>query len=675
MKPSWTASLRCPAVLARALLSMALVAPAWATASALCPVPDTRRSVRIGPIETRVPNFVARDGVCTLNDLIREDDTYADRAAWLAHVEDAMAAFATETLGEYDRMRLREAARSYDPARFTRLQILAINDFHGALRSPGYFVFGAGAASRRVPVGGAEVLAGYVDALRAKNPTRSLFVAAGDLVGASQLPSALFHDEGTVEILNRMGLDASAAGNHEFDEGAPELMRLQRGGCHPTDAWSCQGREAGTPVPFEGARFAWLAANLRNRSGAPHPLPGAVIRERDGIRVGIVGAVLESTPSVVVPAGIAGLEFLPEAPAINAEVRALRAAGAQVMVALIHEGGRPASPPVTPADLDRCNDVEGPIRNIVMQLDDAIDLVVSGHTHRPYVCAMPNRAGRLVPVTQAASSGQVLTEIDVTIDRTAGLVVAVDPRNVLVDRTHAAVRPRADVAAIVAAYERLSAPLADAVVGTIAGPISNLPNDAGLSPAGALIADAQLEATRSADASPNAGPGGAEIAFMNPGGIRASLPFTPAADGAGRVTYAQVFAMQPFGNALVTMTLTGSEIKRLLESQFPGCPNGQTARRILQPSAGFSYEWSEQGPPCDRIDPATIRLNGSVLDPARGYRVTVNDFLAEGGDRFGILTEGRARTGGPLDIDALTRYLATREPVVPALLDRIRRRR
>lgn len=655
--------------------SLALAALAYVTTSAAraddrCPIPDIEPNVRIGHVDTGIPNARAAGDRCTLNDLIVEEAEHADRDAWLAHVDAALAAIPPDRLDAADRATVRRAAAGHDPRRFARVRVIAFNDFHGALSPPAPMTFRLGNATETVAVGGADALAATARALGRGNPRASILVSAGDLIGASPLVSSLFLDEPTVEVMNRIGLAVNGLGNHEFDGGIDALRRLARGGCHAFNARTCQGAAVGTPVPYEGARFDLVAANVIDTARGAPAFPSFVIHRVNGVRVGFVGAVLEGTPSVVIPSGVAGLRFGPEADAINREVRAARAAGAELVVVLLHEGGRPASFPVRRADLDACDDVQGPIRAIVARLDDAIDAVASAHSHRIYNCRMPNRAGRAIPVTQAGSLGRVLTTLDFTVDRASGTAVGALARNVLVARDDPAVPPDAAIARLVAGYERLAAPVAETVAGRVTRDFGAVPDRTGQSATGLAIADAQLDATRGT-------PQRAVVAFMNPGGVRGALRGRPAdaTRAAGTVTYADAFAVQPFGNVLVTMTLTGRQIERLLEEQFPGCANGQTFARVLHPSQSFRYAWREDGPPCDRVDPASITIDGVPVNPDARYRVTVNDFLAEGGDRFDVLKEGTERVGGGRDVDALVVWLGARDAREPPPLDRIERRR
>ncbi len=528
----------------------------------------------------------------------------------------------------------------------TTVKLIAFNDFHGNLQSPG--------SLSNVPVGGADALAAHVAALKAQNPN-NVVVSAGDLIGASPLVSALFHDEGTIETMNRLGLEFNAVGNHEFDEGRTELLRMQKGGCHPTDASSCQGATVGTPVPFEGAKFKFLSANVVDTATGKTLFPAYGIKLVGGVRVGFIGLTLKDTPTIVTPSGVAGLSFLEEAATVNSLVPALRARGVETIVVLIHQGGFQGSAPNFINDCSAAlqNDVTSPIRAIVRNLDDAVDVVISGHTHTGYNCRLPNKVGRTIPVTQASSFGRVLTDINLTIDTVTGDVTAATVNNILTDRN--AVVPDAAIASIVNGYNGLVSPLANAVIGSITGPATNGANAAGEMAAGKLIADSQFAATQAPQF------GGAVLALMNAGGVR--NPGFTAATYPHDITYGEAFTVQPFGNSLVTMTLTGQQIRNTLEEQFVGCL-GQTVQRVLQVSSNLVYSYQLANACGARVVNATLNgvpfvSNGLVLDPAATYRVTVNNFLSTGGDGFAVLAGGTSFLGGAQDIDALIAYLAS----------------
>jgi 5'-nucleotidase len=593
-----------------------------------------------------------------------------------------------------------------------KIKIIGFNDFHGTLQTPG--TFGQNTlvpAAQRPAVGGAEYVAAYVARMKQQNPL-NVVVGAGDFIGASPLVSALFFDEPTVEAMNKIGLEFNAVGNHEFDKGAAELRRLQGGGCKITngapDPNSCKGLGSSAPGTFDGAKFKWLSANVVETATGRTLLPPYGIKTFDGIKVAFIGMTLKGTPSIVTPTGVAGLLFLDEADTVNALVPRLRAQGIESIVVLVHQGGFQSNP--TASDINGC---DGNLRNadgspsdigrIVERLDNAVDLVVSGHTHAAYNCSantvdiasasgtpvstprptgLPNRSGRLVPVTSASAFGRVLTDIDVTIDRATRDVTAVVPTNRLVDRTDAAINTaialEPAVRNLVDGYAALVSPLAGAVIGTITTALPNASNAAGEMPAGSLIADAQLQATQPAAL------GGAAIAFMNPGGVRSPGFAFAGATYPYNVTYGNAFTVQPFGNTLVTMTLSAQQLKNLLEQQFAGCL-GQTGTRILQVSNGLRYTWSASAPACSKVrdvvftptdvtvtppvatgSPVTVVANGTVLDPSRTFRVTVNNFIATGGDGFTVLLGGTNVLGGAQDIDALVAFFAGyRSPQAP----------
>lgn len=563
------------------------------------------------------------------------------------------------------------AAAQEDPV---PVRLIGINDFHGNLEAASLNLMLAdpgaapGAPQLRVNVGGAAALAGMIRTLRAGSP-HSLVLGAGDLLGASPLVSTLFKHESTVEILGDMGLEVSSLGNHEFDAGATELRRLIRGGCAPTVpnevAASCAA------APYKGARFQYIAANVVDVRGK-HIVAPYIVKTFDGIPVGIIGGVTKTTPQMVVPSGIKGLRFQDEAEAVNRAAAELRAKGVRAMIAVFHEGlelgtfaKRGDWNDVT------CPDAHGPLLGIARRLAPEIKVVFSGHTHQGYRCEIE---GRLL--IQGTSYGRGVSVVDVELDRaTRAMLPPVRSLNlpVLNDRTEPAQReklaaataaafasvlreakPDAAVAAKVARYAALVQPKADRPVGRIAGAFSR--SGSADSSAGRLIADAQLAATR-AD--------GAQLALMNPGGIRANID---CASPPCQVTFGQAFTMQPFGNSLVVMTLTGAQLKATLESQQRGTTGDP---RFLQPSEGFTYTWQSDARPGERV--RDMRLDGQPIDPAKGYRVTVNSFLAEGGDGFAAIKDGADLKGGGQDIDALIAYLgaAERAPVATPRIKRL----
>ena len=524
-------------------------------------------------------------------------------------------------------------------ARNVRLQILAINDFHGNIATTGTWLGQS--------VGRADFLATYIRESQA-TVRNSIMVSAGDLIGASPLISALFHDEPTIEAMNLIGLEINAVGNHEFDEGPDELLRMQNGGSHPVD-----GDLDGDG--FAGADFDFLAANVVVDATGDTLFPPYTVEVYDGIPVAFIGMTLEATPTIVTQSGVEGLTFMDEVETVNALVPELRKDGIEAFVILLHEGGFSDGGP----EGDECSVLTGPLAEIVPAFHDAVDLVIAGHVNDEFACEVDG-----IWVTMADNAGRLFTDIDVVLNRSNW-----ELRVVAIDNTptyQAGVTPAADLTALIDKYDALSAPLANAVIGSITADITRTQNTAGESALGDVIADAQLAATEAV------GTGEAVAAFMNPGGIRADLTYlsSDAGEGDGNVTYGEAFTVQPFGNSLVTMTLTGAQIETLLEQQWEGNVEGG---RILQVSDGFTYTWDAAAPIGDRVDPDTIAIDGVTVDPAAGYRVTVNSFLAGGGDLFPVLIEGTDRLGGEIDLDALVTYFGANSPVAPGPQDRITR--
>jgi 5'-nucleotidase len=520
------------------------------------------------------------------------------------------------------------------------VRILAINDFHGNLRPPsgGIRITDPDDKTKTVtvPAGGAEQMASLVKQLREGHPN-NIFVAAGDLIGASPLLSAMFHDEPTIESLSMMGLELSSVGNHEFDEGKVELLRMQNGGCHPVD--KCQG-----PHPFPGAKFHYLAASTFDKATGKTILPAYEIREFEGIPVAFIGLTLKGTPDIVSPVGVEGLEFRDEAVTVNALVPELAARGVEAIVVLIHEGGFPTG------DYNECPGISGPIVDIVKELDAAVGVVISGHTHGAYVCDID---GRLV--TSGDKFGTLVTAIDLKLDPATKKIISAKANNVIV-RSNSYPRDP-EQTALIEAYDKLAAPIAGRPAGSIKETLSRVPNDAGESVLGDIIADAQLDAT-----SPAAS-GGAMIALTNPGGIRTDI----VKKENGLATYADLFASQPFRNQLVTLTLTGAQLKDALEQQWTD-PNRP---RILQVSRGFSYAWDATRPSGAHVIASRMSLNGKRIDPAALYRVTLNNYLSVGGDGFAAFKQGTGQQFGIYDVDALYAYFQASSPIAPAKAGRI----
>jgi 5'-nucleotidase len=539
------------------------------------------------------------------------------------------------------------AAQAAKPSKDVQVQLLGINDFHGNLEPP----TGSGgriqevAGGPQIDAGGAVYLANQLRTLRQQNPN-TLTVAAGDLIGASPLLSALFHDEPTIEAMNEMGLDLTAVGNHEFDEGVTELLRMQNGGCGPDN--SCPNGN------FGGADFEYLAANVVYKDTGEPIFPPYAIRQFGNIKVGFIGLTLEGTPNIVSASGIQNVNFLDEADTINRYAAELHNQhGVRAIVVLLHEGGFP-----TPfAGIDSCN-VSGPVTDIVDRTTDDVDLFITGHTHQPYICTAGN--GSLIdgrPVTSASSFGRLVTDIDFTLDHKTKDIENVTADNVVVRRTQPAAP---DIQQLIDSYNAFADPIASRSVGRITADIGRTSAPSGENPLGNLIADAQLADTDDADR------GDADIALMNPGGVRADLVFAGSSkgEGDGVVTYGEAFAVQPFNNIVTTNTFTGAQLLDVLKDQW--CGPVAEAQVILLPSSTLTYTYDQSvataisDTPCAGApNPVSnVQVGGVPLDPAATYRVTTNNFLADGGDGFQSLRAGTNRTSLPdFDVDSLVRYL------------------
>ena len=517
------------------------------------------------------------------------------------------------------------------------VQILAINDFHGNLETPEGTIPITGADGTEVTsrVGGAAQLAAKLAALRAGH-RNSITVAAGDLIGASPLASAWFLDEPTIDALGMAGLELAAVGNHEFDKGSGELMRMQKGGCEKfTTRTPCQ------LDPFKGARFTYLAANVVQTDGTTL-FPATAIRRYGPVKIGFIGMTLKDTGILASPAGVAGLTFADEAATANALVPRLKADGADTIVLLIHQGAK--SP--KPYQASSCEGLAGPILDILARLDSAIKTIVSGHTHQAYACTL-DHGGTPRLLTSAGEYGFLVSDIRLTFDPTTHGLLAMAANNVAVP-TDGPAEPA--VASLTARYVTAAAPVAERVIGRLSGPAPRSEAE-GESPAAILVADAELEAAR------QPGKGGAQIAFTNATGVRTGL--FPKPDGS--VTFGQIFQMQPFGNNLVTKSYTGAQLKAALEQQFKTIDGKGRVTSLLIPSAGFRFHYDLSRPDGDRI--IRLELDGKPIDPAATYRVTVNNFLSSGGDGFIAFAAGTDAVDGGLDLDAMEAWLAKGQAV------------
>ncbi|MFE3828825.1 bifunctional metallophosphatase/5'-nucleotidase [Streptomyces sp. NPDC059092] len=547
------------------------------------------------------------------------------------------------------------------------VQLLSFNDLHGNLEAP------AGSAgtvteqqadgtTKAIPAGGVEYLATSLRTARKGQPY-SITAAGGDMVGASPLLSGLFHDEPTIEALNKIDLDVTAVGNHEFDEGATELGRLQNGGCHPTGGCYEKGKK------FKGADFPYLAANVTSEKTGKPVLKPYTVWKKNGVKIGFIGVTLEGTPNIVTAEGVKGLKFHDEIETVNKYAKELDKQGVKSIVALIHEGGAPASTAYN-YDCDSPgagNGISGPIVDIAKGISPKVDALVTGHTHQAYACTIPDPSGNPRLVTSASSFGKLYTDTTLTYDlRTKDIVRAgVKSANHIVSRDQAKAKDMTD---LIARWNKLAAPIANAPQGYISADINGRGATTPETPLGDVIADAQLAGMAPADK------GGAQIAFMNPGGIRSDLVHKASgSEGDGVVTYGEAFTVQPFTNMMNAVDLTGAQLITVLQQQVSG--SNEASPKILQVSKGLTYTLDMTKSGAARVVTDSVKLNGAAIDPAKTYRVAMNEFLAGGGDGFAALGQGTNKLVGASDLDMFNAYLAANStaqaPLAPPAADRI----
>lgn len=551
------------------------------------------------------------------------------------------------------------------------VQLLSFNDLHGNLEAPqgssGTVTEDQPDGTKKViPAGGMEYLASALRTAR-QGHEYSITAAAGDMIGASPLMSGLFHDEPTIEALNKLKLDATSVGNHEFDEGKAELQRMQRGGCHPKDGCFEKGKK------FRGADFPYLAANVTEEKTGKQILKPYTIWRHKGVKIGIIGLTLKGTPDVVTAEGVKGLKFADEVETINKYANELDRKGVKAIVTLVHEGGMPASGSY---NYD-CNTpgagagISGPIVDIAKKVTPKVDALITGHTHQAYNCTIPDPAGNPRTVTSAASFGRLYTDTTLKYDRRTKDFVRT-PAQYARAANHAVDHDRpkaADMTALIDRWKKIAAPVANRPVGYISADINGRGSEAYEKPLGDVIADAQLEALAPADK------GGARIAFMNAGGVRSDLAYKASGDeGDGVVTYGEAFTVQPFTNLMQTADLTGAQVISVLKQQVSGAVNGPQPK-ILQISKGLTYTLDLTKSGADRVPASSVKLNGEPIDPARTYRVAANVFLMGGGDGFPAFTEAKNKVNGTSDLDVFLAYLGAHSkkdsPLAPPKADRI----
>lgn len=549
------------------------------------------------------------------------------------------------------------------------INILAFNDFHGNLEPPKRFIEAEDPTdtnkSVRIPVGGVSYFADAINKLRAQYPNNAV-VSAGDLISASPLTSSLFLDEPTIETMNEIKIDFNAVGNHEFDRGTDELRRLQNGGCQQyTTTKPCQINK-----DFAGAKFNFLAANVSLKADPKRTLfPAYKIKRYGNIPVAFIGLTLEATPTIVSAAGIKDVDFHDEAETVNSLIPELKKQGVEAIVVVVHEGVAPS----TKFNAKTCAGLSGPLTGILDRLDTAVDVVVSGHTHQSYICDYSTlNPQKPFLLTSAGQYGTAITNIKLELDGKTGDVIKKDAQQVPIQseaytsgtttvnltNLYEKFNKTPSIEAILDKYRQAVTTISARIVGTATTVINRNAAESGETALGNLIADAQQAAALTASNQ------GSDFTLMNPGGVRADLQ----TNSNNQITFGDVFAVQPFGNSIVTLSLTGQQIRELLEQQWSGANADRP--RILQPSKELSYAYKKDATAVPRA--TQIMISGQALMDSKSYRVTVNSFIADGGDNFTVLTKGTNRVGGGQDVDALEKYINQNSPVQEPETNRIK---
>lgn len=549
------------------------------------------------------------------------------------------------------------------------INILAFNDFHGNLEPPKRFIEAEDPTdtnkSVRIPVGGVSYFADAINKLRAQYPNNAV-VSAGDLISASPLTSSLFLDEPTIETMNEIKIDFNAVGNHEFDRGTDELRRLQNGGCQQyTTTKPCQINK-----DFAGAKFNFLAANVSLKADPQRTLfPAYKIKRYGNIPVAFIGLTLEATPTIVSASGIKDVDFHDEAETVNSLIPELKKQGVEAIVVVVHEGVAPS----TKFNAKTCAGLSGPLTGILDRLDTAVDVVVSGHTHQSYICDYSTlNPQKPFLLTSAGQYGTAITNIKLELDGKTGDVIKKDAQQVPIQseaytsgtttvnltNLYEKFSKTPSIEAILDKYRQAVTTISARIVGTATTVINRNAAESGETALGNLIADAQQAAALTASNQ------GSNFTLMNPGGVRADLQ----TNSNNQITFGDVFAVQPFGNSIVTLSLTGQQIRELLEQQWSGANADRP--RILQPSKELSYAYKKDATAVPRA--TQIMISGQALMDSKSYRVTVNSFIADGGDNFTVLTKGTNRVGGGQDVDALEKYINQNSPVQAPETNRIK---
>lgn len=495
--------------------------------------------------------------------------------------------------------------------RYRQVQLLGINDLHGQLN-----------VTRKVngkPVGRADYLAAYLKQRAAENPKNTLLVQAGDMVGASPPMSALLQDEPTIDFLNRMGFDIGTVGNHEFDEGLDELIRLINGGTHPKTG------------NFAGSKFPWIVANVVNKQTGKTILPPYQVLKVNGMPIGFIGVVTTETPTLVVPSGVAKVQFTDEVEAINRNVAELKKQGVRSIVVLAHNPGTSGPNGENP---------QGQLVDIANRVDDEVDVIFGGHNHAYMNATIDNKL-----VVQAYSYGTAFADVDIEIDpKTKDIVTK---RAEIVTTFQEGITPDQEITKLIEGYEAKVAPIINRVIGSTTTELTARQNENGESVLGDFITDAQRAKMKT------------DFALTNPGGIRADID-------AGEITWGEAYTVQPFYNELVRMTMTGKQLRDVLNQQWG-------AKTQMLQISGFTYTWDPNKAAGDKV--VSIKLpDGTEIDPGKTYSVTANIFLSGGGDGFTVFTQAQNKEVGTYDLDAFVEYIGAQpKPFTYEMKNRIQK--
>jgi 2',3'-cyclic-nucleotide 2'-phosphodiesterase / 3'-nucleotidase / 5'-nucleotidase len=500
------------------------------------------------------------------------------------------------------------AWEQYELDQNVHIQLLGINDYHGQLDTWRSIKDKDGNVVDYS--GGIEYLAAYLKEREATNPANTLMLAAGDQVGASAPVSALLQDEPTIRFMNEIGFDAATIGNHEFDEGVPEMLRLINGGEHPATVEK-YGK-------FEGADFPYVAANVEYKDTGKLVLDPYTIKEVDGVKVGIIGVVTTETPNIVIPKAVKDVVFTDEVTAINKYTKELQAKGVKSIVVLAHNPGSSKTDGTEAA---------GEVVDFAKKVDPEVDVIYGAHDHK-YLRATVNG----ITVVQSWSYGTAFSDIDLYIDPTTGDVIKDKTKADVVDTLHSKIEADAKIKTELDEYKEAVAPIVNEVIGVAGMELTRTPNESGEQILGNIIADAMRAEMKT------------DMAFMNPGGIRNDL-------NKGEITWGELFGVQPFGNDLVKMTVTGEIIRELLNQQWAD----PTRAKMLQIS-GLHYTYDDTLEPGKRILDIYLE-NGKKIDPTGDYTITVNNFMAGGGDGYQALLKGKDSVIGPTDLQGLINYV------------------